>query len=87
MNFPYFELWQLAQCHTESRSLRKYEEWMKMSKALPVFKNNMKATMRGPCVMLLLSKRDGFYRRMVHELKLVPSNQDVHLKTSPDKTI
>lgn len=55
MNFPYFELWRLAQCHTESRSLRKYEKWMKMSKALPVFKNNMKATMKGPCLMLLLS--------------------------------
>lgn len=82
-NFPYFELQRLAQCHTESRSLRKYEEWMTMSKALLVFKNNMKATMKGPCLMLFLSR--GFYRRMVHELNLVPSNQDIHLKMSPDK--
>lgn len=55
MHFPYFKLWLLAQCHTESRSLRKYEEWMKMIKAFPVFKNNMKATMKGPPLMLFLS--------------------------------
>lgn len=54
MNFLYFGLWLLAQCHTESRSLRKYEEWIKMRKALPVIKNNMKAPMQGPCLMLFL---------------------------------
>lgn len=55
MNFPYFELGLIAQCYIEGRSLRKYEECMKMSKALPVFKNNMKATMKGPRLMLFLS--------------------------------